>query len=143
MEYLIGSGALLERGSPARLLLASLHAQLDAGTNALGAVLIDFDGVSPAQTPRLLAVASGWTRPRFRDEVARPLLARGTCTLADVAAALACAVGTAEVHLFAHWLPAEETIDELDALGVRLTLHPVEAISAAAIVRDDGYARAA
>lgn len=70
-----------------------------------------------------------------------PLLARGECTLADVIAIVARAAQTAEVHLFARWLPEEILTAALRREGVTLVAHPIESIRQAALICGQDYIR--
>ena len=65
-------------------------------------------------------------------DLVAPLLERGECTLADVIANLAQAAQTAEVHLFARWLPDDVLTAALRRDGVTLVAHPIESIRQAA-----------
>jgi hypothetical protein len=134
-QYLIGAGAVLTAGPSASIAGASLHAQTDPRLAAqIRAAVIDFEGSSLADLRRLVVTAPGWTQARFQSDVIRPLLARGSCTLADVFAELARATGASEVHFFAHWLPGAELIDELAAAGIGVIAHPLDTIDQAALV---------
>ena len=70
-----------------------------------------------------------------------PLAQSRECSLADVFVALAEATGEKEVHLFAHWMPAAETLEALGARGIGLVVHPVEAIERAALVEERCFRR--
>jgi len=134
-EYFIGAGALLEAGPSGSIAAAALHAQTEAGLAAsVKAAVIDFEATRLAELSRLLVVAAGWSVPRFRSEVVVRLLAQHECTLADVMAVLAEAAGTCEVHVFARWLPDDETLQTLEKRGICVASHPLEAIGQAALV---------
>ncbi|MDQ2664009.1 MAG: hypothetical protein M3Y18_08265 [Candidatus Eremiobacteraeota bacterium] len=136
-EYIIGSGALLKAGEGASITAAALHAQVASGLASVAdAIAVDFDGMSASRLRRLLLVASGWTAAAFEDTVTAHLLARGTCTLAQVMGALGCAVGTRTVHLFANWIPDEGLCRELDGEGVEIVSHPLAAIERAALIAE-------
>lgn len=134
-EYFIGAGALLTAGPSASIAGATLHAQTEAGLAArVKAAVIDFESTRLAELSRVLVVAAGWSRPRFRSEVAERLLADRECTLAEVMAVLAEAAGTHEIHVFAHWQPDSETLRALENRGICVVAHPLEAIGQAALV---------
>lgn len=134
-EYLIGAGAVLTAGAAASILPAMLHAKTSPGIAAgAGAVAVDFEGGGQGELSRVLVVAPHWNRPRFEREVVSRLLARATCTLADVLTELAAATGSREVHLFARWSPDDVTLAALRRNGVGLVAHPLEAIHRAALI---------
>jgi hypothetical protein len=134
-EYFIGAGALLTAGPSASIAGATLHAQPAEGlAGTVKAAVIDFEATRASELSRILVVAAGWSGGRFHTEVVRPLLSRRECGLAEVVAVLAEAAGTDEVHLFAHWAPDEATNAQLEAHGVRIAAHPLEAIGQAALV---------
>jgi hypothetical protein len=134
-EYFIGAGALLTAGPTATIRGATLHAQPGAALALqISAALIDFESPGPAELSRLLIVAAGWSGSRFHAEVVVRLLALGECGLDDVIAALADAVQTTEVHLFARWSPDQAALDSLEKGGIRIISHPLEALGQAALV---------
>ncbi len=134
-EYFIGAGALLTAGPTATIRGATLHAQPGVAlARQVSAALIDFESAGPAELSRLLIVAAGWSGPRFHAEVVARLLALGECGLSDVIAALADAVQTTGVHLFARWLPDQATLDSLEKSGIRVLSHPLEELGQAALV---------
>ena len=134
-EYFIGAGALLTAGPAATIRGATLHAQPGATlARQMSAALIDFESPGPDELSRLLIVAAGWSGSRFRGEVVARLLALGECGLHDVVAALADAVQTKEIHLFARWSPDQATLDSLEKNGIRIHSHPLEALGQAALV---------
>jgi hypothetical protein len=134
-EYLIGAGAILTAGPAATVRSATLHAQTEPVlAREVRAALVDFESTNADELSRVLLVAPGWSASRFHGEVIKPLMEQRECGLADVLAALARAVGTAEVHLFARWLPGAELGDALARLGVTLMCHPLEAIGQASLV---------
>jgi hypothetical protein len=134
-EYFIGAGALLTAGPSGSIAGATLHAQTEAGLAArVKAAVIDFEATKLGELSRVLVVAAGWSGPRFRNEVVSRLLADDECSLADVMAVLAEAAGTQEIHVFAHWLPDDETLGTLEKRGIRVVAHPLEAIGQAALV---------
>jgi hypothetical protein len=45
------------------------------------------------------------------------------------------------VHVFAHWLPDDATVDELQQAGIAVIAHPLESIEAAAIVTGQRHRR--
>lgn len=135
MDYIIGAGAILETGESGSITPATLHAQVDpALAGGVAAAAVDFEGTCAERMQRLLVVAQGWDAGRFRRTISEPLRARRICTLADVLLVLAEKTGSAEVHLFAHWLPDDATCSRLAGAGVRLVVHPLESIRAAALV---------
>jgi hypothetical protein len=134
-EYLIGAGALLTAGAAASIVSATLHAKTSPGIAAgAAAVAVDFEGGRQAELSRVLIVAPQWNRPRFEREVVSRLLARASCTLADVLAELAAATRSPEVHLFARWTPDDVTLAALRRNGVGLVAHPLETIDRAALI---------
>lgn len=135
MDYIIGAGAILETGENGSITPATLHAHVDEALAArVKAAAIDFEGASPTALRRLLLIAPGWNAAAFRSGVTDRLRSRQTCTLADVLAALAQAAGTAEVHMFSHWLPDGQTCAELCEHGIDVIAHPLETIDAASVV---------
>jgi hypothetical protein len=134
-EYFIGAGALLTAGPAASISRATLHAQTEDGLGGrVEAALIDFEATRATELSRLLIVAAGWNGSQFEAEVVCRLLSRGDCTLADVIETLAEATGAETIHLFAHWQPDEATCAALEQRGVRILVHPLEAIGQAALV---------
>ncbi len=134
-EYLIGAGAILTAGPEASISSATLHAQVESGlARRVEAAVIDFEATQPTEVTRVLLVVQGWSGARFRGEVVRRLLERRECTLADVISTLAEAAGTREVHLFAHWLLDAASAEALEARGLQVVAHPLEAIGQAALV---------
>jgi hypothetical protein len=134
-EYFIGAGALLTAGPTATITGATLHAQTEAvPATLIDAALIDFESASSGELSRVLIVAAGWSASRFHAEVVARLLARRECGLSDVIATLANAVGTREIHIFAHWQPDQALVDTLTEAGIRLVSHQLEAIGQAALV---------
>jgi len=134
-EYFIGAGALLTAGPAASLTAATLHAQTQPGlAGQVEAALIDFEATQATELSRVLIVAAGWSGSRFRTEVVCRLVARGECALADVITVLATATRAPEVHIFAHWLLDDVTSEILTERGVRVLVHPLEAIGQAALV---------
>ena len=141
-EYIIGAGAVLTAGDNAKITPAALHAEVGFGLAAIAkAVAIDFEGTSEARLQRIVVVGQGWNRSAFQREVTAPLAQSRECSLADVFVALAEATGEKEVHLFAHWMPAAETLQALGARGIGLVVHPVEAIERAALVEERCFRR--
>ncbi|HZZ65071.1 MAG TPA: hypothetical protein VFE17_06220 [Candidatus Baltobacteraceae bacterium] len=135
MEYIIGSGAILERGENGSITPANLHASIARPLpTPVQALAVDFESVQPSSLCRLLIAAQGTTPAAFRQNVSDRLRAQRVCSLADVLIALAKGVGADEVHLFAHWLPDQQTCEDLAAAGIRLLTHPLETIEAAAVV---------
>lgn len=142
MEYMIGAGAILETGEAAKVTSAMLHARVDPMlARSVKAAAVDFDGNSPGALRRLLVVVPGWNAGRFRLHVTRPLIERGTCSLADVLSTIAAAAETTEVHLFAHWAPDDATCEALAQRGLGLVVHPLEAIESAAVVAGQRHTR--
>ncbi len=134
-EYFIGAGALLTAGPSGSIAGAALHARTDAGLAArIKAAVIDFEATRLGELSRVLVVAAGWSRPRFRSEVVARLQAEHECTLADVMVVLAEAAGTNEIHVFARWRPDDETLETLRKRGICAVAHPLEAIGQAALV---------
>lgn len=135
MDYIIGAGAILESGAAATITPATLHARVDPSIAARAAVAaVDFEGTSARTIARLLVLAQGWNSTRFRVQVSDKLKERRDCSLGDVLQMLASAAQAKEVHLFAHWLPDEDTCGQLGAAGIEIISHPLEAIEAAALV---------
>lgn len=135
MEYIIGAGAILETGESGAITPATLHADVGAPlAESVRAAAIDFEGTAEASLQRLLILTQGSNAAAFRSAVSEPLRAQRVCTLADVLSALAAASGCGQVHLFAHWLPSEETCKALAARGIELVCHPLESVRAAALV---------
>ena len=134
-EYLIGAGAILTAGPSATVRSATLHAQTEPVlARQIRAALVDFESTNADELSQVLLVATGWSASRFHDEVVAPLMEQRECGLADVLATLARAVATAEVHLFARWLPPVDVADALARLGVTVVCHPLEAIGRASLV---------
>lgn len=143
MDYIIGSGAILESGERGGITPAALHANVAVPCAGIRAAAIDFEGTNAARVRKLLVVAQGAGTAQARAGIERPLRARGDCSLADVLCTLAQAASSDEVHLFAHWLPDEETCADLAARGVGIVVHPLEAIQAASVVSGQRYRRVA
>jgi hypothetical protein len=141
-EYLIGAGALLTAGPNATITGATLHAQADpALARQIAGALIDFESANADELSRILIVAAGWSAARFQDEVVAALLSRRECALADIIVTLAQAVGTGEIHLFAHWQPSAAVLGLLEKSAVRLVCHPLDAIGQASLVSGQRVAR--
>ncbi len=141
-DYVIGSGAVLTAGPNASIAAATLHAQTDAAiASGVRAALVDFESRSSSELSKLVVLATGWNGARVKSELVAPLLGRGECTLADVIALLAQAAQTAEVHLFARWLPDEVLTAALRRDGVTLVVHPIESIRQAALICGQQYIR--
>lgn len=142
MEYMIGAGAILETGESAKVTPATLHARVDpALARLVRAAAVDFEGSSPENLRRLLVLVPGWNASKFRSNVTAGLIERGTCSLGDVLIQVAAAAGTAEVHLFSHWLPDDATCRAVAARGIALTAYPLEAIQTAAVVAGQRHIR--
>jgi len=141
-DYVIGSGAVLTAGPNGAIAGATLHAQTDA-TIAAGVrvALVDFESVSSNELSKIVMLATGWNPARVKVELIAPLLARRTCTLADIAVLLARAAQTAEVHLFARWLPDDVLTAALRREGVGLVVYPLESIRQAALICGQNYVR--
>lgn len=141
-DYVIGAGAILTAGPKASIAAAALHAQTESSlAPAVKAAVVDFESSSLDDLSRLIVLAPGWNASRVRREIVAPLIARNECTLADVLSTLALACGSAEVHLFARWLPDETMMDTLGRNGVAVVSHPLEAIRQAALVSGQTYSR--
>lgn len=141
-DYVIGAGAILTAGPKASIAAATLHAQTESAlAPAVKAAIVDFESSSLDELTRLIVLAPGWNPARVRREIVTPLIARNECTLADVLATLAHACGSAEVHLFARWLPDEPMMASLGRSGVSVVSHPLEAIRQAALVSGQTYSR--
>jgi hypothetical protein len=141
-DYLIGSGAMITAGPRAGLAAATIHAQTDPALASLvTAMVVDFEATSIRDLSRLVVAATGWRRDRAGSRLIEPLLARGTCTLADVLTLLGTGSGASTVHVFARWLPDEPTVAQLRASGIELVAHPLEAIAHAALVCGDRFER--
>ncbi len=144
MEYIIGSGAILETGPAGGITPAALHAQVDAALAAgVAAAAIDFEGTNGDDVRRLLVTLAGATAAQIRGRLTAPLRARGDCSLADVLETLARAGECAQVHLFAHWLPSEELCADLASRGISLLAHPLESIGACSVVSGQRHRRVA
>jgi hypothetical protein len=141
-DYVIGSGAVLTAGPNASIAGATLHAQTDAAIAAcVRAAVVDFESRSSSELSKLVMLATGWTAARVNAELVAPLLRRGECSLADVIALLAQAAQTAEVHLFARWLPDDVLTAALRREGVTLVVHPIESIRQAALICGQNFVR--
>ncbi|MDE2480846.1 MAG: hypothetical protein KGN02_01485 [bacterium] len=141
-DYVIGAGAVLTAGPTATIGAASLHAQTDpAIAGGVRAALLDFESPSQAELSKVVIVATGWNARRVEAEIVRPLLTNDECTLVEVLARLARAAGTAEVHLFARWLPDEVMTAALRRVGVTLVVHAIESIRQAALITGETYSR--
>lgn len=141
-DYVIGSGAVLTAGPNASIAQATLHAQTDAAIAAcVRAALVDFESRSSTELSKVVMLATGWTAARVNAELVAPLLRRGECSLADVIALLAQAAQTAEVHLFARWLPDDVLTAALRREGVTLVVHPIESIRQAALICGQNFIR--
>ncbi|HKU67836.1 MAG TPA: hypothetical protein VJP85_08670 [Candidatus Baltobacteraceae bacterium] len=135
MDYIIGAGAILETGESGTITPATLHANVDAAlARRVRVAAVDFEGTSAASMQRLLILAQGWSGAQFRTAVTERLRVHQACTLADVLATLALQADADEVHVFAHWLPDEDTCAALERHGISLVSHPLESISAASLV---------
>ena len=141
-DYVIGSGAVLTAGPQGSITGATLHAQTDiAIAAAVRAALVDFESSNASELTRVVMLAAGWRAARVKAELVAPLVARRECTLADVLALLANAAQTAEVHLFARWLPDDVLTAALHRAGVTLVVHPLECIRQAALICGQNYVR--
>lgn len=135
MDYIIGAGAILETGESGSITSAALHAQVDpALAQRVCVAAVDFEGTSVESMRRLLVIGQGWSGPQFRACVSDALRTRRDCTLADVLRTLGEQSPNREVHLFAHWLPDEDTCADLARAGLTLVSHPLESIQAASLV---------
>ena len=138
-DYIIGAGAVLTAGPSASFAGATLHAQTDpAIAGVVRAAVVDFESSSLADLSKLVVLATGWSARDVRAELLPPLVARGTCTLADVIEALSRAAKIDEVHVFARWMPDELMAETLRRAGVTLIAHPLGAIRQAALVCGQG-----
>jgi hypothetical protein len=141
-DYVIGSGAVLTAGPNASIAGATLHAQTDAAiAGSVHAAILDFESTSSADLSKIVVVATGWNRGRVRAELIDPLLARHACTLADVIGLLARGAQTAEVHLFARWLPDDVLAAALGREGITVVAHPLESIRQAALISGQSFTR--
>lgn len=143
MEYVIGSGAILEAGPQSGITPAALHANLDAPAGAIEAAAFDFDGTCAERICKMLVIVKGASPAAVRDGIEIPLRSRGDCSLGDVFETLASAARTRVVHLFAHWLPDEATVTHLAERGIELVAHPVESVCAASVVSGQRHRRVA
>ena len=135
MDYIIGAGAILESGDHGTITPATLHAHVDpAVASSVAVAAIDFESAHLTGLKRLLVLAQGWNSARFRVDVTDRLRERRESTIADVFRTLAQASGATEVHLFAHWLPDDQTCASLLADGIAVVAHPLETIEAASLV---------
>jgi hypothetical protein len=142
MEYIIGAGAILESGENGTITPANLHAHVrPALAQRVKVAAIDFEAASPASLRRLLIVAQGLNAGAFRLNVSDRLRAQRTCTLADVLRTLAQGAEANEVHLFAHWLPDDQTVGQLNEAGIGIVAHPLESIEEAAVVAGQRHRR--
>jgi len=141
-DYVIGSGALLTAGPNASIAGATLHAQTESSLAAsVHAAVVDFESGSCTELTKVVVLGAGWNAARVKADLVAPLLARGSCTLAEVLGQLARAAQTPEVHLFARWLPDEVLTAALRREGVTLVAHPLEAIRQAALICGQSYSR--
>ncbi len=141
-DYVIGSGAVLTAGPNASIAGATLHAQTDAAIAAsVQAAILDFESTNGADLSKIVAVATGWNRGRVRAELIDPLLSQGACTLADVIGLLAHGAQTAEVHLFARWLPDDVLTAALGLERITVVAHPLESIRQAALICGQSFTR--
>jgi hypothetical protein len=141
-DYVIGSGAVLTAGPNGAIAGATLHAQTDAAIAAsVRVALVDFESGTQTELSKIVMLASGWNPGRVKTELVAPLLARGTCTLADIASLLAKAAQSPEVHLFARWLPDDVFTAALSRDGIGLVVHPLESIRQAALICGQNYVR--
>ncbi len=136
--YFIGSGAILETGETAKIIGATLHAQLD-GDHEPEVVLVDFDGASLEEVRQLLTVVSGYSVASFDGAVASRLIAQGECGFDDLVRIIAESTGAPEIHLYAHWEPPAEIMARIEAAGVTLHRHPLEDVSRAALIARHRY----
>lgn len=137
MDYIIGAGAILEAGEAGSITPATLHAHVDAAlAGRVRVAAIDFHSAGVGSLKRLLILTQGWNATQFRTSVADKLRARRECSLADVLRTLAQASDATEVHIFAHWLPDEQTSADLSSAGISIVAHPLESIYAASLVAD-------
>lgn len=144
MEYIIGSGAVLERGKSGGITPATLHAHVgELLALRVSAAVFDFEGTSADSMQRLLAVIAGATPLHAREALEAPLREMGDCSLADVLCVLARAANAREVHVFAHWMPDEQTVGELRRRGVGVVNHSLQSIAAAAMVSGQRHRRVA
>lgn len=141
-DYVIGAAAVLTAGPVAGIASATVHAQVDPVlAPTVRAALLDFESATPSELSQVIALASGWTQRRMASDFIAPLASRGECSLAEVMLALARAAGTADLHLFARWLPDEQLADALRRGGVTLIAHSVETIRQAALISGQSYRR--
>jgi len=136
--YFIGSGAILQAGEHSKIIGATLHAQL-SGDDTPEVILVDFEAASLNEVRQLLTVASGYSIAAFEAAIASRLMDQGECAFADVVRIIAEATGASDVHLYARWSPPEEITDALQAAGITLHAHPVEAVSRAALIARHRY----
>lgn len=134
MGFIIGSGAILTSGNDASIVPATLHACVDDALAGAAAVAIDFEGVTPGGLSRLLIAAQSTNQSAFANCVSARLKALRSASLAQVLVCLARGTGCGEVHLFAHWLPDEDTWNQTRAAGVGIIAHPLHDIEAASVV---------
>ncbi len=139
-DYIIGSGVTVTSGEQATITPTALHAHVDPALAAIArAVAIDFEGTSTTAMRRLLLIAPGWNSGTFQRGVTSRLMELGTCGLAEVLKTLAMATGSREVHIFAHWLPDDETCVTLGGAGITLVVHSLDAIEQAALIADQRH----
>jgi len=141
-DYLIGAGAVLTAGPNAGIVGATLHAQTDPAIAAgVRAAVVDFESPKVTDLSKIVVIANGWNAARVQAALVEPLLARRTCTLAEVLTLLAAGAETREVHLFARWLPDELLFAALAREGITLVVHPLESIRQAALICGQSFSR--
>ena len=119
MNYIIGSGAILEAGPNASITPACLHAHVDASlAHTVKAAAVDFESTRVRGYLSTIGFDCGRKRRSFRELVSDRLRAMRTCSLADVLGMLARAAGCTQVHLFAHWLPDQATCARMREEGI-------------------------
>ena len=141
-DYVIGAGAVLTAGPHASVAAATVHAQTEpALASAVRAALLDFESSSKGELTKVVVMATGWNGRRIRQEFVEPLLQRRECSLTEVLIELARATGTAEVHVFAHWLADAAMCEAASAAGVTLVSHPLESIRQAALISGQTFSK--
>ena len=141
-EYFIGAGAVLTAGPMASIAAATFHAQTDATiARVVRAAVVDFESSRLADLSKLVVCATGWNAHIVRAKLVPALVARGACDLADVIGTFSSVAETAEVHVFARWLPDEAMTATLRLAGVTLIAHPLEAIRQAALICGQSFTR--
>ncbi len=138
-EYLIAAGAILEAGAHSTITRATIHAEICGQEPLPQAALIDFEAGDLAAIRRLLIVSAGSTVDAFEAAVTSTLLARGECSLEEVALLCATQLQVKKLHLFARWQAPVTLTEALAAAGVELVARPLLEISRAALITEHRF----